>query len=115
MRRFAVGVIKVVEPPNHPEAGKVYFIPMNARVTVGRSEDNDIVLSDKNDWLSRWHCGLIADQNSVWIDDFISKNGTKIGSERISTPYLLKTGDEIVLGPFKLRFQKIQENTILSQ
>jgi hypothetical protein len=115
MRRFAVGMVKIVEPEGHPENGKVYFIPMNARITVGRSEDNDIVLKDDNNWLSRWQCGFIADQKSVWIDDFISKNGTMVGSQAIATSHLLSSGDEIVLGPFKLRFQRIRENTILSQ
>jgi hypothetical protein len=115
MRRFAVGLVKIMEAVEKEELGKVYFIPMNARVTVGRSGDNDIVLNDPNKWLSRWQCGFIADQHSVWIDDFLSKNGTTVGSTTISTSYLLKSGDEIRLGPFLLRFQKIRENTILSQ
>ena len=115
MRRFAVGIVKVVAPENHKEYGKVHFIPMNARVTVGRSKDNDIVLMDQEHTLSRWHCGFIANQNSVWIDDYKSNNGTKIRGQTISQPRLLHDGDEIQLGPYTLHFRKIQENTILSQ
>ena len=115
MRRFAVGIIKVVAPKNHTEWGKVHFIPMNARVTVGRSEDNDIVLMDDKESLSRWHCGFIANQHSVWIDDYKSLNGTKVRGQIISGSQLLHDEDEIVVGPYKLHFRKIQENTILSQ
>ena len=115
MRRFAVAVVKVVESETHEEIGKVYFIPMNSRVTVGRSEDNDIVLRSSNKYLSRWHCGFISDQRNVWIDDYKSKNGTKIKGFRIEKPRMLESGDEIEIGPFKLHFQAIRENTILAQ
>src|SRR5215471_19363882 len=35
MRRFAVGILKVVEPKDHGQSGVVFFIPMNSRVTMG--------------------------------------------------------------------------------
>ena len=114
-RRFAVAIVKVVEPTDHVEAGKVYFIPMNSRVTVGRSDDNDIVLTDDENYLSRWHCGFIADQHSVWIDDYESLNGTEVRGSKITASHLLESGDEIGLGPFKLHYRAIRENTILSQ
>ncbi|MGE0037362.1 MAG: FHA domain-containing protein [Xanthobacteraceae bacterium] len=115
MRRFAVGVVKILEPETHSEWGNVYFVPMNSRVTIGRAEDNDIVLNDENKWLSRWHCGFISDQHSVWIDDYLSTNGTIVNGDKICKPKILNSNDEIDLGTFKLRFQKIKENTILSQ
>jgi hypothetical protein len=115
MRRFAVGIVKVVEPKNHPEQGKVHFIPMNSRVTVGRSDDNDIVLKDKENSLSRWHCGFIANQHSVWIDDYKSLNGTNVGGQPISGSRALNTEDQIEIGPYKLHFRIIGQNTILSQ
>jgi hypothetical protein len=89
MRRFAVAVVKVVQPEKHEEFGKVYFIPMNSRVTVGRHEDNDIVLQDSGNYLSRWHCGFISDQRNVWIEDYKSKNGTKMKGHDIQKPRVL--------------------------
>jgi hypothetical protein len=115
MRRFAVGIVKIVGPKEHEEYGNVHFIPMNSRVTVGRSADNDIVLMDKDVSLSRWHCGFISDQQRVWLDDYKSLNGTKVGGQKISGSQELKSGDEITLGPFKLHFQTIHPNTILAQ
>jgi hypothetical protein len=115
MRRFAVGLVKVIEPENHEEVGMVHFIPMNSRVTVGRSKDNDIVLADSEDTLSRWHCGFISDQQRVWLDDYNSKNTTKVGGQEISESRELKSGDEITIGPYKLHFRTIHPNTILSQ
>jgi hypothetical protein len=115
MRRFAVGLVKVIAPENHEEVGTVHFIPMNSRVTVGRSEDNDIVLKDSKDTLSRWHCGFISDQRHVWLDDYSSKNTTKVAGQEISESRELKSGDEITIGPYKLHFRTIHPNTILSQ
>jgi hypothetical protein len=115
MRRFAVGLVKIMGPEKHAEYGNVYFIPMNSRVTVGRSDDKDIVLTDKDVWLSRWHCGFISDQQRVWLDDYKSSNGTEVGGQKISGSRELKSGDEISLGPFKLHYQAIHPNTILAQ
>lgn len=115
LRRFAIAIIKVEEPVGHPEVGKVYFIPMNARVTVGRSDDNDIVLKDKNNYLSRWHCGFIADQHNVWIDDYCSINGTSVGGVLVAGSPQLANGDVIEIGPYKLQYRTIKENSILSQ
>jgi hypothetical protein len=115
MRRFAVAIVRVIEPEGRKEHGMVYFIPMNSRVTVGRSDDNDIVLSADARALSRWHCGFIADQHSVWIDDYKSLNGTLVNGTAISGSRLLNNDDVIEVGPFKLHFKAIRENTILSQ
>jgi|SRR5579871_444877 len=115
MRRFAVAIVRVVEPAGSKEAGMVYFIPMNSRITVGRSDDNDIVLSADARALSRWHCGFIADQHSVWIDDYKSLNETLVNGTAISGSRLLNSDDVIEGGPFKLHFKMIRQNTILSQ
>ena len=113
MRRFAVGLVKIVGPKKHKEYGNVHFIPMNSRVTVGRS--NDIVLTGKAVSLSRWRRGFISDQQRVWLEDYKSLNGTEVGGQEISGPQELKSGDEITLGPFKLHYQAVHPNTILAQ
>jgi hypothetical protein len=115
MRRFAVGIIKVMAPTQHPECGNVYFVPMNSRITVGRSDDNDIVLKDDENILSRWHCGFIADQHKVWIDDYKSTNGTKVNGAYIKKPFRLASEDDITIGPYRMHFRSIRENTILTQ
>jgi pSer/pThr/pTyr-binding forkhead associated (FHA) protein len=93
----------------------VHFVPMNSRVTIGRGDDNDIVLQDGGSTVSRFHCGFIADQHNVWIDDYKSLNGTIVAGREITAPTLLETDCEIKVGLYKLYFRRIKENTILAQ
>ncbi|AHY45311.1 Protein of unknown function (DUF2662) [Rubrobacter radiotolerans] len=79
---------------NHPLEGKGPW-------TVGRSQDNDIVVSDPN--VSRRHAQLIREENGFVIEDLGSTNGTlldgaPIGRERI------ESGDELTFGQSKARF-----------
>jgi pSer/pThr/pTyr-binding forkhead associated (FHA) protein len=136
-RRFAIGLVKVEkvgeQDESSDERGKVYFIPVNSRITVGRDEENDIHLydpnlKDKNRYLSRFQCGFVADQHEVIVEDFISANGTLVsdpnGNEtaelegaRVKFAPVrhrkLVDGDRIWVGSFVLRFKKLQENRIL--
>jgi hypothetical protein len=114
MRRFSVAVVKTVEPKDHGEWGRVHFVPMNSRITIGRKDDNDIVLDDDKGTLSRHHCGLLSDQRNVWIDDYSSLNGTKVNGQPIKGSTLLKDGDRIEIPPFKIEFRMVKENSILT-
>jgi hypothetical protein len=143
-RRFAIGLVKIERvdytEEHHKqsdERGKVYFLPVNSRVTVGRDSENDIILhdpnlkigdQDHNRELSRFHCGFVADQYSVVVEDFASANGTlvsdpdgnkstNIGGSEVKFAAVrrrqLTDGDRIWVAPFVLRFVKLQENKIL--
>jgi hypothetical protein len=143
-RRFAVGLVKIEkvgyteeQHKQSNERGKVYFIPVNSRITVGRDPANDITLhdpnlktndQDHNLELSRFQCGFVADQYNVVVEDFASANGTLVsdpnGNESINiNGNLLKftnvrrqqltDGDLVWVAPFVLRFVKLQENKIL--
>jgi hypothetical protein len=140
-RRFAIGLVKIEKVGDTPDQnekssvrGKVYFIPMNSRFSLGRDEQNDIHLHDSslpndlNQVLSRYHCGFVADQHNVVVEDFHSRNGTWVndlsGNESIVLEGMsvkfakvrrrtLADGDRIWVSPFVLRFVKLQENEIL--
>lgn len=114
-RRFAIGIIKVIEPEDHDAAGLVYFMPMNTRVTVGRHEDNDIVLEGAHIAVSRWHCGFIASDCQVWVDDYLSTNGTIVNEQIVEGPTQLRDGDVIEITPFKLKYRAIKGNPFLSR
>jgi hypothetical protein len=114
-RRFAVGIVKVVEPVGHVSEGRVFFIPVFSRVTAGRHSMNDICLDGAGSATSRWHCGFIAGRNVVWIDDYMSANGTKVNGRKISRPTQLRDDDVIEIAEFKLVFRAIRENSILLQ
>ncbi len=62
--------------------------------TVGRSDDNDVVVADA--YVSRRHCAILVHATSECeLHDIASKNGTFINGNRLSSPTRLKAGDEI--------------------
>ncbi len=73
-----------------------------ATLMIGRSEDNDIVLSHPA--VSRRHARIVRhDPDGVYIiEDLDSSNGTFINGELIVQPTQLKRGDIIRVGPIKL-------------
>lgn len=66
---------------------------------IGRSTDADIWLSD--DGISRKHARFVRQGGVTVIEDLESANGTFVQGEKI-TRRVLKTGDQIQLGPSSL-------------
>jgi ABC transport system ATP-binding/permease protein len=74
-----------------------------ARLTVGRTKDNDIIVDDPS--VSRFHAALALNrQGDVIVSDLASANGTYINGRRINSSEVLNQGDELTLGsvPFTL-------------
>jgi len=65
--------------------------------TVGRWEDNDIVVDDR--WVSRYHARIRREDDHYVIEDLGSKNGTFVNGRRISEPTALADGDEVQVTP----------------
>jgi hypothetical protein len=65
--------------------------------TIGRSEDNDIVVDDR--WVSRHHARIRVDGPQYIVEDLGSKNGTLVNGKRIEGPRVLVDGDEIQITP----------------
>jgi hypothetical protein len=76
-------------------ADREFIYPLKVGVnTVGRSSDNDVVVSDS--FVSRRHCAILIHQNRACeLHDTASKNGTYLNGTRLIAPALLKSGDEI--------------------
>ncbi|HIK20906.1 MAG TPA: adenylate/guanylate cyclase domain-containing protein [Synechococcus sp. M44_DOE_062] len=71
--------------------------------TLGRDEDNAIVLSDPS--VSRQHALLqYLDNNSIYLIDLGSRNGSFVNNRRVSIPTLLQDGDRLTLGQSQLEF-----------
>lgn len=66
-------------------------------LTIGRAEDNDIVINDAE--ISRHHARLTWQGNNWVIEDLGSSNGTYINGQRISGPTILVPGAQLRLGP----------------
>ncbi|MGI8649919.1 MAG: FhaA domain-containing protein [Rubrobacter sp.] len=108
--------ISAEEARHHGLAREVVELAMNGKNhplqgsgpwSVGRSQDNDIVISDPN--VSRNHARLIREENGFVLEDLGSTNGTlldgaPIGRERI------ESGDELTFGQSTARFvRRIEE------
>ena len=79
------------------------FVVDKDEVSIGRSEDNDLVLSDGS--VSRQHAKIIKTNKGYVINDLGSFNGTRVNGKSIqSSP--LKQEDEIRIGIVKLNFVK---------
>jgi DNA-binding response OmpR family regulator len=63
------------------------------RVTIGRSEDCDVVLVERQ--VSRYHAQIRRTDNQYVLEDLGSKNGTYVNGREVTGPYLLQDGDEI--------------------
>ena len=74
------------------------------RHTVGRSEQNDVVLPDRS--VSSLHA-VIEDHGAGWtVRDLASTNGTWVGGQRIWGERRLQAGDDIRFGNVRARLDQ---------
>ncbi len=92
---------------NPPRRGKLYRIKKSG-LTIGRAEDNDIVLDDET--VSRHHARLLVESGigrpQVYIQDLASVNGVFVNGERI-VRRLLEDEDRIAIGGTLLAFKHL--------
>ncbi|WNG94326.1 BTAD domain-containing putative transcriptional regulator [Mycobacterium sp. ITM-2016-00318] len=81
--------------------GRVHPLAMSTR--IGRSPDNDIVLTDGK--VSRHHAAIIDTGSSFVIADLRSANGVYVRDGRIHTSATLANGDVIGVGDHKFTFE----------
>lgn len=75
-----------------------------AEIYIGRSQNNDIVLS--NDKLTSRRHAIIKSENGVFqIVDLGSSNGTFVNDQEVREPLELHMGDRISIGEHELVFQ----------
>ncbi len=82
-----------------------YHLPLvgNNCWTIGRSEDNAIVLTDR--WLSRNHAMLqCMGVGEFYLIDLGSRNGTFVNGRRVSVPVALSDGDRLTFGQTEVLF-----------
>lgn len=77
------------------EQGKEYPLEKNELV-IGRDQGNDIVIIDPE--VSRRHARVFQQGGSFVIEDLGSTNGTYVNGQRLTGPYVLRSGELINLG-----------------
>ncbi len=85
-------------------------------VRIGRDAANDIQLDD--DTVSGSHAEVAVKQgqyidgsNDYWLRDLESTNGTKVNGQRVNR-HLLHNEDEILIGPYTLRFLDATQQSV---
>lgn len=81
--------------------GRLFWL--QGRCTIGRQDDNDLVLDTTV--LSRHHALLSASPDGFILTDLRSSNGTYVNHELAQRPVLLHDGDEIQIGDAVLRYR----------
>ena len=82
--------------------GQIFNLPISkAKTTLGRSDENDLVLVDNT--VSRYHTEIQKIKGAYFLTDLGSYNGTKVNGKSIQK-VSLKNGDEIQVGSSKLTF-----------
>lgn len=85
-----------------PAAGRV--LEVERRLMVGREEGCDLVLEDEK--VSRRHCAFSPNPDgTVTLEDLGSSNGTFVRGERISSPVVLRGGEQVRVGSTLLRLE----------
>jgi DNA-binding winged helix-turn-helix (wHTH) protein len=69
---------------------------------IGRDTDAEIRLDQST--VSRRHARLVVTTKGAVLEAFVSKNGTFLGSERVSAPVQLADGDAIRVGSVLMTF-----------
>lgn len=73
------------------------------RVTIGRTEDNDIQL--KASYISRRHAVILTEGDATRVIDWGSKNGVYVNSERVKE-HFLSNADILSVGNAKFRYEE---------
>jgi pSer/pThr/pTyr-binding forkhead associated (FHA) protein/MinD-like ATPase involved in chromosome partitioning or flagellar assembly len=80
-------------------------VPVDEPVTVGRGEDNTIVLSQDRQ-VSRHHARISIDGAYLRLEDLGSANGTLLNNQKVTQPESVTAGDEIKVGGTLLRVER---------
>jgi len=83
-------------------------IPLRAGANgIGRDRAGTIVLSAPD--VSRHHARLVVQGAQITLEDLGSKNGTFVGTTRVTTPVVVHDGDEILIGKTSMRLHAIRQ------
>ncbi len=94
------------------EKPRVFELVAGRPISVGRAKSSSLALDDPS--VSRLHAILRSNPDGSWqIVDHDSSNGVKVNGARVKEA-ALRSDDEIILGPFRLRFEDSTSRTLVS-
>ncbi|MEW5910093.1 MAG: FHA domain-containing protein [Thermodesulfobacteriota bacterium] len=91
----------VIKVQTNGESIGEYILERGKPLSIGRGEDNDIIIPDAG--VSRHHAGIEADGDTFYLTDFQSRNGTFVNQQLVIFRRL-NHGDVITIGNRSLIF-----------
>ncbi|MCB8942760.1 MAG: phage tail protein I [Ardenticatenaceae bacterium] len=96
-----------------PQLALTFVAPVGT-TRIGRQPDNDLVFV--HPLVSRYHARLTCTEETCQLTDLGSTHGTTVNRERIAaqTPVLLKQGDVVEIGAFRMEYELISTQPTMS-
>jgi hypothetical protein len=95
------GQLRVLQGHNGFSEGAL--LALTPFTTIGRSDNNSIVISDP--YASGEHALMTWRNGQWWLEDRDSRNGTLLNDLPVDTPLIISHGDVIGIGQMQLRFE----------
>lgn len=92
-KSYGIEVVNITDSSNIKKGS---VIPIRGIVTIGRKEENAVVLSDPH--VSGQHAKFLIKNNILYVEDLNSTNGTYVNEKHISGKVKLFGKDEIRIG-----------------
>ena len=100
VKKKTIGIeVVFVSIPGDLKKGSV--IPVRNDITIGRKEDNSVVLNEQH--VSGNHAILSIRNEALVLEDLNSTNGTLVNGKKISGRVRLNINDEIRIGTTKFK------------
>ena len=77
---------------------------LNGTLQIGRAEACHIQISDT--YASQFHARIYSRDDSWWVEDLGSTNGTYLNQRRITSPSALRAGDRLKIGKTTLEVRR---------
>jgi pSer/pThr/pTyr-binding forkhead associated (FHA) protein len=88
--------LEIINITSNSNMSKGSVIPIHGEVTIGRKNNNMLVLDDV--YVSGYHARVFIRNNEYVLEDLGSTNGTLLNDQSISGKVYLHSGDEIRIG-----------------
>jgi pSer/pThr/pTyr-binding forkhead associated (FHA) protein len=75
---------------------KTRTVRLSASMTIGRGPECELRVDDA--YASQQHARLFAKNNSWFVEDLGSTNGTFVNDQKLAAPAMLQPGDKVRVG-----------------
>lgn len=88
--------LEIINSGNAKDLKDGSIIPIRSDLTIGRKDGNSIVLNEQH--VSGEHAKILIKNNSLFIEDLNSTNGTYLNGTKINGKKKLSNKDEVKIG-----------------